>query len=76
MTASLLPDPFGAPFVLLEDRLAPAGEARLYTAPEMIIAARTLGIPVIMIDRPDLPDRPVRGTVAGIMDWLHARLGV
>lgn len=41
MTASLLPDPFGAPFVLLEDRLSPAGEARLYTAPERIIAART-----------------------------------
>ena len=41
-----------------------------------ILAARTLGIPVIMIDRPELPDRPVRGTVAGIMDWLHARLGV
>lgn len=41
MTASLLPDPFGAPFVLLEDRLSPAGEARLFTAPERIITART-----------------------------------
>lgn len=41
-----------------------------------ILAARTLGIPVIMIDRPELPDRPVRRTVAEVMDWLHARLGV
>lgn len=41
-----------------------------------IIAARTLGIPVIMIDRPELPARPVCGTVAEVMDWLHARLGV
>ncbi|MDO5371692.1 cobalt-precorrin-6A reductase [Paracoccus sp. (in: a-proteobacteria)] len=41
-----------------------------------ILAARTLGIPVIMIDRPGLPERPVRRTVAEVMDWLHARLGV
>jgi precorrin-6A/cobalt-precorrin-6A reductase len=41
-----------------------------------ILAARTLGIPVIMIDRPKLPDRPLRRTVAEVMDWLHTRLGV
>ena len=41
-----------------------------------ILAARTLGIPVVMIDRPDLPDRPLCGTLAEVMDWLHARLGV
>ena len=41
-----------------------------------ILAARTLGIPVIVIDRPELPDRPVRRTVAEVMDWLHTRLGV
>ncbi|MBV0892718.1 cobalt-precorrin-6A reductase [Paracoccus sp. Z118] len=41
-----------------------------------IVAARVLGIPVIMIDRPELPERPVRGNVAEVMDWLHARLGV
>lgn len=41
-----------------------------------ILAARTLGIPVILIDRPPLPDRLLRGTLAGVMDWLHARLGV
>lgn len=41
-----------------------------------ILAARKLGIPVIMIDRPPLPDRPLRGTLAGVVSWLHARLGV
>jgi precorrin-6A/cobalt-precorrin-6A reductase len=41
-----------------------------------ILAARTLGIPVIMIDRPELPDRPLRRTVAEVMDWLHTCLGV
>lgn len=41
-----------------------------------IFAARTLGIPVVMIDRPPLPDRPLCGTLAEVMDWLHARLGV
>lgn len=41
-----------------------------------ILATRALAVPVIMIDRPELPDRPLRRTVADIMDWLHARLGV
>lgn len=41
-----------------------------------ILAARALGIPVIMIDRPKLPERLVRGSIAEVMDWLHARLGV
>jgi precorrin-6A/cobalt-precorrin-6A reductase len=41
-----------------------------------ILAARVLGIPVFMIERPELPDRPVCRTVAEVMDWLHARLGV
>lgn len=41
MTASLLPEPFGAPFVLLEDRLSSSGEALLFTAPEQVITART-----------------------------------
>ena len=37
-----------------------------------LIAARRLGIPVILIDRPVLPNRRVTETVAGVMDWLHA----
>ena len=34
-------------------------------------AARLLGLPVIMIDRPDLPRRPVCATVPEVMHWLH-----
>lgn len=42
-----------------------------------LAAARTLGLPVIMVDRPALPARPVAATVGEAMDWLaHARLGV
>jgi precorrin-6A/cobalt-precorrin-6A reductase len=43
-----------------------------------IAAARALGLPVVMIDRPAIPPRDVVRTVAGVMDWLHhsARLGV
>jgi precorrin-6A/cobalt-precorrin-6A reductase len=43
-----------------------------------IAAARMLGLPVVMIDRPTIPPRDVVRTVAGVMDWLHhsARLGV
>jgi len=43
-----------------------------------IAAARALGLPVVMIDRPAIPERAVVRTVAGVMDWLHhpARLGV
>lgn len=40
-------------------------------------AARALGLPVVMIDRPALPLRRSFGTVEGVMDWLHgADLGV
>jgi precorrin-6A/cobalt-precorrin-6A reductase len=35
-----------------------------------IDAARLLGLPVVMIDRPDVPPRPVSATVEGVMDWL------
>ncbi len=43
-----------------------------------IAAARALGLPVLMIDRPALPERQVVTTVKAAMDWLHhsARLGV
>jgi precorrin-6A/cobalt-precorrin-6A reductase len=41
-------------------------------------AARTLGLPVIMIDRPSLPERKVAQSVGEIMHWLthSACLGV
>ncbi len=40
-------------------------------------AARALGLPVILIDRPVIPARPVVSTVGEVLDWLpHARLGV
>lgn len=44
-----------------------------------LIAARALGLPVILIDRPALPARDVARDVAAVMDWLRhtpARLGV
>jgi precorrin-6A/cobalt-precorrin-6A reductase len=43
-----------------------------------IAAARDLGLPVVMIDRPVIPARNVVRSVVGVMDWLHhpARLGV
>lgn len=37
-----------------------------------LIAARTLGLPVILIDRPALPAREVRDSIAGVFDWLSA----
>jgi precorrin-6A/cobalt-precorrin-6A reductase len=38
-----------------------------------LFAARTLRLPVILIDRPALPPRRVAATVEGVMDWLaHA----
>ncbi|KGB82385.1 cobalt-precorrin-6X reductase [Rhodovulum sp. NI22] len=41
-------------------------------------AARMLGLPVLLIDRPAVPDRPVAHEVAGVLRWLghHADLGV
>jgi precorrin-6A/cobalt-precorrin-6A reductase len=36
-----------------------------------IAAARALGLPVVMIDRPMIPDRPVARTVAEVMAWLN-----
>ncbi|MFM7445918.1 MAG: precorrin-6A/cobalt-precorrin-6A reductase, partial [Tabrizicola sp.] len=35
-----------------------------------LTAARTLGLPVILIDRPALPPRQVLGSVAEVMAWL------
>ena len=35
-----------------------------------LIAARQLGLPVIMIDRPAIPDRPEAGSVEEVLDWL------
>ena len=36
-----------------------------------LAAARELGLPVIVIDRPALPARHVVASVAEVMDWLH-----
>lgn len=42
-----------------------------------LVAARQLGLPVILIERPALPARQVLGTVEAVMGWLrHADLGV
>lgn len=42
-----------------------------------LVAARHLGLPVIMVERPALPARQVVGSVAEVMGWLsHADLGV
>jgi precorrin-6A/cobalt-precorrin-6A reductase len=42
-----------------------------------IDAARQLGLPIIMIDRPSLPYRPIARGVAEVMAWLHSTdLGV
>ena len=44
-----------------------------------ITAARVLGLPVIMIDRPSIPDRPQVETPDGVFGWLRdhgADLGV
>ncbi len=39
-------------------------------------AARILGLPVVMIERPVLPARRVAADVAAVVAWLHAVLGV
>lgn len=39
-----------------------------------ISAARQLGLPVVMIDRPLLPERRSVATVAEVMHWLHGTL--
>jgi precorrin-6A/cobalt-precorrin-6A reductase len=41
-----------------------------------LTAARALGIPVILIDRPDIPPRRSVDTVDAVFAWLHADLGV
>lgn len=33
-------------------------------------AARTLGVPIVMIDRPQVPERQILGTVGEVMTWL------
>ena len=34
-------------------------------------AARMLNLPVVLIDRPDLPDRLVTESIEAVIDWLH-----
>lgn len=36
-----------------------------------LVAARRLGIPVVMVARPPEPEGPLVGDVAGVLDWLH-----
>ena len=36
-----------------------------------LVAARRLGIPVVMVARPPEPEGPVVGDVAGVLAWLH-----
>lgn len=36
-----------------------------------IAAARALGLPVVMIDRPAIPPRQIARTVTEVMGWLH-----
>jgi precorrin-6A/cobalt-precorrin-6A reductase len=36
-----------------------------------LLAARRLGIPVIMVARPPMPEAPVVPDVAGVLAWLH-----
>ena len=38
-------------------------------------AARSLGVPVILINRPQLPERPKVATVAQVMQWLGGNHG-
>jgi precorrin-6A/cobalt-precorrin-6A reductase len=74
------------PFAAAEDRallrrhgigLVVARNAGGEGARAKLDAARALGLPVILVDRPALPARPVAGTVAEVLAWLpHARLGV
>ncbi|WP_126153975.1 cobalt-precorrin-6A reductase [Paracoccus haematequi] len=41
-----------------------------------LAAARAMGIPVVMIARPPVPDRPTAATVEDVLAWCHADLGV
>jgi precorrin-6A/cobalt-precorrin-6A reductase len=36
-----------------------------------LLAARRLGIPVVMVTRPPMPEPPVVPDVAGVLAWLH-----
>ena len=61
--AALLRD-HGVDLIVAKNAGGAGAEAKL-------VAARDLGIPVILIDRPALPPRPTVATVAKVMDWLH-----
>ena len=54
----------------LHERLAAGGAA----AEAKISAARQLGLPVLMIDRPALPARRAVATVDEVTRWLHGTL--
>lgn len=39
-----------------------------------LVAARRIGIPVLMVERPAAPDGPVADTVSAIVDWFGAQV--
>ncbi|HEY9641404.1 MAG TPA: precorrin-6A/cobalt-precorrin-6A reductase, partial [Coleofasciculaceae cyanobacterium] len=40
-----------------------------------VIAARELGLPIVMIQRPAMPPTEQVADVAGAMDWLKQQVG-
>ena len=68
------------PFSPAEDRALMAAHAITHLvaknsggagASAKLTAARDLGIRVVMIDRPALPERPLCPTPEAVLDWLH-----
>ena len=55
----------GVAAIVCRDSGGDSGAAKL-------AAARALGVPVVMIRRPDPPDPPVAASVADALDWLAA----
>ena len=43
-----------------------------HSASAKLTAARILGLPVVMIERPAVPERRVCRSVEAVIDWLHA----
>ena len=40
-----------------------------------LVAARELGVPVVMVDRPPCPPGPTVGEVSGAMAWVERTVG-
>jgi precorrin-6A/cobalt-precorrin-6A reductase len=54
--------------LVTKDSGGPHTEAKL-------LAARALGLPVVIVRRPEPPDVPVVDTVDGALSWLGSALG-